>query len=74
MMTNHTPKPIIHAGRTMPMSYCSVACGNSDAISAHMTPCTLLAEVLECVVLTCNERLARSPGVHGRVELLKPTR
>jgi predicted nucleic acid-binding protein len=42
-------------------------------LSAYDAVYVALAEVLGAVLLTCDGRLARSPDVQGRVELVKPT-
>ena len=41
-------------------------------LSAYDAVYVALAEVLETVLLTCNGRLARAPGVGRHVELVKP--
>ena len=42
-------------------------------LSAYDAVYVALAEVLETVLLTCDGRLARAPGLARRVELVKPT-
>jgi predicted nucleic acid-binding protein len=42
-------------------------------LSAYDAVYIALAEVLETVVLTCDGRLARAPGVARRVEVVRPT-
>jgi predicted nucleic acid-binding protein len=42
-------------------------------LSAYDAVYIALAEVLETVVLTCDARLARAPGVARRVEVVRPT-
>ena len=42
-------------------------------LSAYDAVYIALAEVLDTVLLTCDSRLARAPGVARRVELVKPT-
>ena len=41
-------------------------------LSAYDAVYVALAEVLDTVLLTCDGRLARAPGVARRVELVKP--
>jgi predicted nucleic acid-binding protein len=41
--------------------------------SAYDAVYVALAEVLDCVLLTCDGRLARAPRVRPRVELVKPS-
>jgi len=42
-------------------------------LSAYDAVYVALAEVLDAVLLTCDGRLARAPGLARRVELVKPT-
>jgi predicted nucleic acid-binding protein len=42
-------------------------------LSAYDAVYVALAEVLDTVLLTCDGRLARAPGLARRVELVKPT-
>ena len=42
-------------------------------LSAYDAVYVALAEVLDTVLLTCDGRLARAPGVGRRVEFVKPT-
>lgn len=41
-------------------------------LSAYDAVYVALAEVLDTVVLTCDRRLAKAPGLKGRVELVTP--
>ena len=41
-------------------------------LSAYDAVYVALAEALDTTVLTCDARLARAPGVAGRIELVRP--
>jgi predicted nucleic acid-binding protein len=42
-----------------------------DNLTAYDAVYVALAEALECTLLTCDGRLARAPGLSGRVELVR---